>query len=99
MMSDLSGVITSAPVPLTAADQVVSMIEELKVQMQTQAPGYESMLHRIHTILSKDDNLAYLLTEEQIGVIVSGLSKKKNVVLASTTTKKKSMKNLSLDDL
>lgn len=97
---------TTAPTPLTQATQVIDLIAELAHRMQEASPGYESLLHQIHTILKKDDNLVHLLSDEQIGIVVSGLAKKKNVVIAVAAVKggrskseNNRLKNLSLDDI
>ena len=92
-----------APAQLTAADQVLSRIEELRFSLQTQAPGYERLLQTIHSALAKDEEVVHLLTEEQIGIICAGLAKKKNIVLAAATTKSKSeskrLSAVSVDEL
>lgn len=97
----MSGTVTA---PLPDAEALSSKIEELKEKLHLGAPGYESLLHTIHRILAADEQLAHVLKPEEIGVIVSGLAKRKNVVIAETVAKsgKKGatgMKNISLDDL
>lgn len=79
---------TGEPVPLSNAQQIVSKIEELQTLLQTASPQYESHLFIIHQALLKDEELAHLLTEEQVGVICAGLAKKKNVVIAEPEKKK-----------
>jgi hypothetical protein len=74
---------TTAPVPLTNLQQIVGRIEELQAKLQVAAPGYEGLLHTIHVALQKDDELAHLLTPEQVGVIVSGLARRKNIIIAA----------------
>lgn len=72
---------------LSNADQVVARISELQAALTAQLPGYEKLLQQIHTQLMKDDEIVHLLTDEQIGTIVSGLARKKDVVIASVDTK------------
>lgn len=99
---------TTESVPLDNLGQISQKLADLQQQLQTQAPGYEGLLQRIHTDLIKDPDLAHLLTDEQVGVLVAGLSKKKNIVLVElsspkkrTTTAdgKKSLKDVGIDDL
>jgi hypothetical protein len=84
-----------SPTPLTAADQIIAKIADLQQQLQVNAPGYESLLHQIHVALHKDEELVHLLTPEQVGTIVAGLSKKKNVVISAAIAKKSTNKKLS----
>lgn len=98
---------TTAPAPLSAIDQLANKIADLEKRLQTAAPGYEGLLHSIHTELQKDDALANLLSPEQVGVVVAGLSKRKGVVIANTdklgkgniTAGGKKLKDLGVDDL
>lgn len=87
-------------------NEFLRKIEELEQKLRNSAPGYESLLHTIHRQLAADESLVHMLTEEQIGVIVVGLTRRKNIVLAEP--KKvgngrgaggKSLKSLTLDDL
>lgn len=95
-----SSIGTTNPAPLSAADQIVARISKLQEMLQVQSPGYESLLHEIHVTLFKDQALTHLLTEEQIGVIVAGLSKKKNIVIATGMSKaKKKAADISVDDI
>lgn len=79
------------PTPLPQAAQILQKLEELKLALQTAAPTYESLLHQIHQALSKDDEMVHLLTEEQIGVLCAGLSKKKGIVIAASSAKGKTV--------
>lgn len=89
--------------PLTNAEQIVSRISELQEALTKTTPGYERILQVIHTALSKDEALTHLLTEEQVGVIVSGLARKKNVVIAAaaakSSSKNKQLSKLTAEDL
>lgn len=82
-MSAETGPITvSAPIPISGLERIQSQIAQLKEQLQTSAPGYESLLHLIHKNLIQDEAISHLLTDEEVGVIVAGLAKKKNIVIA-----------------
>jgi hypothetical protein len=93
------------PTPLSNAEQLVGQIDDLQRKLQTQAPGYESLLHTIHVALSKDPDMVHLLSEDQVGVIVAGLSKRKNIIIAaadkkkSTTSKGTKLKDIGLEEL
>lgn len=84
---------------LSNLEQVQNKIEQLKQMLAANAPGYESMLHTIHVALHQDESLSHLLKEEEIGVIIAGLSKKKNIVIATSTAKSKTIKGKSLKDI
>lgn len=100
-MTELST--TSAPLP--EASKVIERIAILKQQLEMNAPGYESILHEIHRALVKDPETVHVLTEDQIGIICSGLAKKTNIVIATQVAKsakvsdKKKYASVSADDL
>lgn len=73
---------TTAPAPLSEADQIIAKIGDLQQRLQSVAPGYEGLLHEIHVALHKNENVVHLLTDDQIGIIVAGLSLRKGIVLA-----------------
>lgn len=93
----------SQPVaPLSNAEQIIQRIDTLQQQLREGSPNYESSLHTIHQALRKDEEIVHLLSDEQIGVIVEGLAKKKNIVIATEkakSTKKDSLKGVSINDL
>jgi hypothetical protein len=91
----------SGPQPLSNADQIIGMITNLQQQLQTSAPGYESLLHKIHRALATDEDLVHLLTEEQVGTIVAGLQKRKNIVINTEKAKSggKGGPRVTVDDL
>jgi hypothetical protein len=92
---------TGASVKLTNYDLISNKIHNLQNLLQAAAPNYELLLREIHTNLAADADVVHLLSEEQIGVIVAGLSKKKGIVIAEVMTKvkKASLKNTGVDDL
>lgn len=89
-MSQLPG--TTVPTALTGAEQLKNRISELQEQLQTGTPGYEGLLHVIHSSLSKDEELVHFLSEDEIGIIVSGLTKNKNMILVAEAVKKRTTK-------
>lgn len=64
-------------------------------------PTMPTLLRQIHTLLRADPEQVTLLSEEDISVIVRGLSKQTQVELVASSLKSrtKSLKSLSLDDL
>ena len=95
------------PAPLQGADVIKHKIGLLQEALQKQSPGYEQLLQTIHVALNKDEELVHLLSDEEVGTIVAGLSKKTNIVIAATESKSgkgktatgKSLKEVSADDL
>lgn len=73
-------------------------MNQLNGMLSNNVPGYEELLKIIHRNLSQDENLLHILDEEQIGVIINGLSRRKNIIIADTAqknaSKKKSPKGL-----
>lgn len=90
---------------LVNVEFVSSKIAELQQQLEEKAPGYKTLLREIHTILRKDEELVHILKEEEIGVIMRGLSTMKDVVINKETEKEikvrmnKGLKNVSASDL
>jgi hypothetical protein len=95
----------SLPAPLDFGQQVISRIGELQTALQAGTPNYEMLLHTIHVALTRDEAVVHLLTEEQIGIICAGLSKRKSVVIAQSAAKGskapngKKLKDLDTEDL
>ena len=83
-------------------DQVRGKILALQKALQEQLPEYESHLHIIHRNLATDPNTVHLLTDEEIGIICAGLSKKTGITIAKENADKL-MKNkktkISVEDL
>ena len=96
----------TAPVPLSDIEQMGQKIEELKSALMQNLPHYDIMLQKIHIALHKDQALTHMLSDEQVGIIVMGLAKKANIVIAEAETKKKgktssgkSLKNIDISEL
>jgi hypothetical protein len=73
---------STVTVPLTQAEQVRGRILELQEALQQNMPGYEGLLHTIHRNLAQDPDTVHLLSEEEIGIICLGLSKRTGVFIA-----------------
>lgn len=104
MTTDLTAL---TPAPLSGVDHIRNLIAELQQKLQTQAPGYESLLQRIHLELHKNEDAAHLLKPEEIGTVIAALAKRKNIVIAEVEKKSgtrkaangKSLKEVSISDL
>jgi hypothetical protein len=82
-------------------EQITEKILTLQTQLLSQHPLMPTLLAEIHSTLRDNPDCVTLLTEEEIGVIVNGLSKQTATEIATTAlkSKSKSLKQLSLDDL
>jgi C4-type Zn-finger protein len=80
-------------------NQIFQKIEDLKTALQEAIPGYEQILFTIHRNLASDPDVIHILSEEQIGVIVSGLSKKKAIHIVETKTKASKSRKITEHDL
>ena len=87
--------------PITNAEQVKLQIAQLLTALQEKLPGYESLLHTIHRALATDPDVVQVLTEEEIGTICVGLSKRTSIFIAAKEADKKVKKGgkVTLDEL
>ena len=82
------------------ADSIAMKIAELSQMILAAHPRMPMLLRDIHTILKNDPDNVTLLSEEDIGVIVSGLKlQTKTVITAAALGKKSTLKNTTLADL
>ena len=79
--------------------RLVERIDLLKTKLIAAAPDYPMLLSEIHKLLSSNEALTHMLSEEQIGVIFQGLSVHKNVVLVTSTAKTKTATGKKLKDV
>jgi len=104
-MSDRSDATSVAALP--GSLEFLQKLSELEEKLRAAAPGYETLLYTIHKQLSGDEQLVHMLSDEQIGVIVAALTKRKQIVLAdigkkvtsSTKVGGKRLKDFTLEDL
>lgn len=83
------------------SQDLVDKILDLQYALQKELPTYESLLHTIHRNLANDPDTVHLLTDEQIGIIVAGLSKKTGVAITKELVAKKvkGPKNVTTADI
>lgn len=86
-----------------SASEVQNKIQELQERLVTAHPTMPVLLQEIHNLLKQQPDNVTLLSDEQINVIVSGLLRSTNTVLAAKTIAKRATKKvsqaLSLSDL
>lgn len=104
-MSNIPSDLVGNTAPLDAAQQLVAKIAQLQDALLTANPLMPSLLREIHTALQKDEELTYILKEDQINAVVNGLEKQTQVKIVSEIVAKKSsnskasLSKLTLDDL
>lgn len=75
-------------------------IAELQECILAAHPRMPTLLREIHTVLKSDPENVTLLSEEDIGIIVSGLKiQTKTEITAKALSKKTTLKNTQLADL
>ena len=86
---------------MTPTEQLQEQIAQLQQALITSNPGMPTMLRTIHRALQADAHTVTLLSKEEIGILVSGLLKQTNTVIATTAAKSstKKLKNISMSDL
>lgn len=88
---------------MTPIEQLKEKVLSLQNALLTAHPSMPVLLRDIHNNLKADEEIVTLLSEEDIGIIVSGLQKQTQTVIIAATMKKgngsKSLKKVTLDDL
>jgi len=87
---------------MTPLEQIQEKIITLGTMLEQELPGFPTSLRDIHKQLKADEEIVTLLSEEEIEVIVSGLSKQTKVHITESATKAvrgKSLKSITLADL
>lgn len=84
------------------AYQVKEAIQDLKTKLLSAHPEMPVLLRKIHTTLRSDPEVVTLLDEEDIEVIVNGLSAQTKTTIATSiasSKKGKSLKSIGVADL
>ena len=82
--------------------EVAEAIQDLSDKLLSQHPEMPHLLRKIHQTLKANPEVVTLLSEEQIGVIVNGLSRQTQTTIATslaTGKKGKSIKSIGISDL
>ena len=88
--------------PLNLSEQISAKISELNTALLSQHPTFPVLLREIHKTLKSYPENVTLLTDEEIGVIVNGLSRQTNTAIATVAiknSKTKSIKSIGVNDL
>lgn len=87
---------------MTPSEQLKEQILTLQAQLLESNPNLPTLLRTIHTQLRTDPDLVTTMNEEDIGIIVSGLSRQQMTTIATSISKGnkgKSLKQIDLLDL
>lgn len=91
-----------AAAQLGSVDDIKEKLAQMQTALTDSHPLIPSLLRTIHQQLKADPEIVTLLSEEEINIVVRGLEHQAKVHLVqsitSTGTRKKSLKNLDLDD-
>jgi len=87
---------------MTPAEQIRSNIAELQSALLAAHPQIPTLLRTIHKQLAADPAVVTILTEEEVGIIVSGLKRQTAVEIVTKSkpaSKTSKIKSMTLDDL
>jgi hypothetical protein len=93
--------ILKGAVALSTEEVLFSKLLTLQEELEKALPNYKESLREIHNLLRSDPDMVHILSEEQVGLVVAGLSKHKGVVLVEATSKggKGKRKEITEDDI
>jgi hypothetical protein len=78
------------------AESHLADLKALEQSLIDDVPELPVLMGRIHRNLSKYDDLAYILNEQQIGVIVAAFARRKGIEIVAPTKAKGSVKGRSI---
>lgn len=82
---------------MTEAEVLKLKVAELEGKVVAAHPEFRTLLRDIHKQLLQDPELVTALTDEEVGILCSGLSKQtQTTIIAAATKSKKSSKNMEL---
>lgn len=84
--------------------EIKTKLDALQEALLTSHPTLPTLLRDIHRTLKAQPDQVTLMTEEEIHIVVQGLEKQTNSVIAAAVTKPKAssraaLKNVTSDDL
>jgi hypothetical protein len=89
--------------PTTSPEEIKIKIAELQAAILQSHPTIPTLLQAIHKVLKSDPENVTLMSEEDIGILVSGLKKQTMTEITTAVLKSKAgtkgLKNTSLADL
>lgn len=84
-------------------DDIRDKLHRMNRMMEENHPGMVNFINQIHEILIKRHDLVAILTDEEIGQIVTGLAVTKDITITKEIVKKasnkRSSKNVTVDDI
>lgn len=88
---------------MTPAEEIHNKVLNLKAKLDENNPGMQNWLRDIHQNLHKDEALVQVLSPEEVGIIVTGLSLKAKTVIVEDAVKSKvsnkKLGNLNLEEI
>ena len=87
---------------MNLAEQLHEKVLNLQNQILANDPTLPVLLRTIHQQLKADPAMVTILSDEEVGIVVTGLMKHTKVEITAAVVgaaKKKSLKNIDLDDL
>lgn len=87
---------------MTPLEQFQERVLTLQTMLTTAHPNMPILLREIHNGLKADPEIVTLMTEEEIAIVVSGLSKQTQVQILAAVAKKgtgKALKKVTVMDL
>jgi len=87
---------------MTPAEQLRESVLSLQASILSNHPQLPVLLRTIHKKLAADPDIVTLLSEEEIGILVSGLDRMQMNIIATSIASspaKKSMKSITVADL
>ena len=87
---------------MTPHESMSLKIAELSASVQAKLPNMPTLLRDIHSILKNDSELVSVLSPQEVGVIVGGLSLQTQTTITTSVLsggKGKSLKKVSIDDI
>jgi len=87
---------------MTAAFEIQEKLAALENALVEKLPDIKNLLRDIHRNLKADPELVTLLSEEEVGILVTGLKKQTGNEIATTALKKgggKAMSKMTVADL
>ena len=87
---------------MSTVSQIQMQVAELQAALLSAHPTLPTLLQQIHAALKADPENVTLLSEEEISVIIQGLSKQTQTAIATSVATKKSgkaLKSIGVADL
>lgn len=86
---------------MNIAEQLQESVLSLQNALLAAHPTMPTLLQTIHRQLKSDPTLCTILSEEEVGVIVSGLKRQTLTTIATSTSKSKTktIKSIGISDL